>query len=90
MISAVGSLQVCGEQEAGCQSLIHAMRTVYEDHLSVTVLMMVVSTEFSSINRNAFLHSIRIMCPPLPIVAIVIMLILDYLLLVGVEFNQWK
>ena len=54
MISAVGSLQVCGEQEAGCQSLIHAMHTIYEDHLSVAVLLMDNSTEFSSINRNAF------------------------------------
>ena len=66
------------------------MHTIYEDHLSVTVLLMDVYTEFSSISTNTFLHSITIICPPLPIVAIVIMLILDYLLLVGVEFNQWK
>ena len=66
------------------------MHTIYEDHLSVTVLLMDVSTEFSSISTNIFLHSITIICPPLPIVAIVIMLILDYFLLVGVEFNQWK
>ena len=66
------------------------MHTIYEDHLSVTVLLMDVSTEFSSISTNTFLHSIKIICPPLPIVAIVIMLILDYFLLVGVEFNQWK
>ena len=66
------------------------MHTIYEDHLSVTVLLMDVSTEFSSINTNTFLRSITIICPPLPIVAIVIMLILDYFLLVGVELNQWK
>ena len=66
------------------------MHTIYEDHLLVTVLLMDVCTEFSSINTNTFLRSITIICPPLPIVAIVIMLILDYFLLVGVELNQWK
>ena len=31
IISAVGSLQVCARQEAGCESLVHAMHEIYED-----------------------------------------------------------
>ena len=30
-ISAVGSLQVCAAQEAGCESLVHAMHEICED-----------------------------------------------------------
>ena len=31
IVSSTGSLHVCAGHEAGCESLIHAMRTVYEE-----------------------------------------------------------
>ena len=31
IISAVGLLQVCAGQEAGCESLVHVMHEIYED-----------------------------------------------------------
>ena len=31
IILAVSLLQICGEQEAGCESLIHSMHTLYEN-----------------------------------------------------------
>ena len=29
IVTSVGSLQVCAEQEAGCEAIIHAMHTIY-------------------------------------------------------------
>ena len=37
VIQSVGSLQVCAGQDAGCESLIHAMRTIYEDQSAEAV-----------------------------------------------------
>ena len=65
IILAVGSLQVCGGQEARCVSLVHAMQEIYEDQSSGAVLLLDASNAFNSINRNAFLHNITIICPPL-------------------------
>ena len=41
IISAAGSLQVCAGQEAGCESLLHAMHKIYEDRSSEAVLLVV-------------------------------------------------
>ena len=72
LISAVGSLQVCAGQEAGCESLVHAMHVIYEDQSSKVVLLVDTSNAFNSINRNAFLHSITIICPPLAILLLLL------------------
>ena len=65
------------------------MRTIYEDQSIEVVLLVHVSNAFNSINRNAFLHNITIICPPLArYVRNCIMLTHDYLLLVGVKSNQ--
>ena len=58
IVSAVGSLQVCAGQEAGCKSLVHAMD-------EIAVLLVDASNAFNTINRNAFLHNITTICPPL-------------------------
>ena len=65
IVSAFGSLQVCAGQEAGCESLVHAMHEIYEDQSSEAVLLVDASNAFNTINRNAFLHNITIICPPL-------------------------
>ena len=31
IVTSVGSLQDCAGQEAGCESIIHAMQAIYED-----------------------------------------------------------
>ena len=63
VIQSVGALQVCARQDAGCESLIHAMRTIYEDQSAEAVLLVDASNAFSSINRNVFPHNIEVMCP---------------------------
>ena len=60
---SVGSLQVCAGQGAGCESLIHAMRTIYEDQSAEAVLLVDASNAFNSINRNVFLHNVEVICP---------------------------
>ena len=50
MTTSVESLQVCDEQDAGCDSIIHVIHTIYNDQTCETVL----------INRNVFLHNITI------------------------------
>ena len=63
VIQSVGSLQVCAGQDAGCESLIHAMRTIYEDQSAEAVLLVDASNAFNSINRNVFLHNVEVICP---------------------------
>ena len=38
VMQSVGSMQVCARQDAGCESLIHAMRTIYQDQSAEAVL----------------------------------------------------
>ena len=63
VIRSVGSLQVCAGQDAGFESLIHAMRTIYEDQSAEAVLLLDASNAFNSINRNVFLHNIEVIYP---------------------------
>ena len=41
------------------------MHEIYEDQSSEAVLLVDASNAFNTINRNAFLHNITIICPPL-------------------------
>ena len=65
IISSVGSLQVCAGHEGGCEAAVHAMRTVFQQEDSEAVLLVDAANAFNSVNRNAFLHNIRIICPSL-------------------------
>ena len=65
LISSVGSLQVFAGHEAGCESIMHAMRKIYEEEESEAILLVDASNAFSSVNRKIFLDNIGIICPPL-------------------------
>ena len=56
VIQSVRSLQVCTGQDAGCESLIHAMGTIYKDQSAEVVLLVATSNALNSINRNVFLQ----------------------------------
>jgi len=60
---SVGSLQVCGGQEGGCEAAIHAMRTIFEDDETDAVLLIDAANAFNSINRSVMLENIRRLCP---------------------------
>ena len=60
---AAGSLQVCAGQPGGCESAIHAMRTIYEDDDTDAVLLIDAANAFNSMNRGAMLANIQRLCP---------------------------
>ena len=63
VIQSVGSLQVCAGQDIGGESLIHAMRTIYEDQSAKAVLLVDASNAFNSISGNVFLHNVEVIRP---------------------------
>ena len=65
IVSSVGSLQVCAGHEAGCEAIIHAMHSIFEEESSEAVLLVDASNAFNSVNREAFLHNVSIICPPI-------------------------
>ena len=63
IISSVGSLQVCVGHEGGCEAAIHAMHSIFEEEDTEAVMLIDAGNAFNSINREAFLHNIFIICP---------------------------
>ena len=57
-------MQVSAEQ-AGWESIAPTIHEIYEDLLSEALLLMDPFNAFNSIKRNAFLHNISIIRPPL-------------------------
>ena len=60
---SVGSLQVCARQDAGCEAAIHALRHIYEQGECEAVMLIDASNAFNSVNRKAFLHNVKVICP---------------------------
>ena len=60
---AVGCLQLCAGQEAGCEAAIHAMHGLFESNETEAILMVDVENTFNSINHKALLHNIDYLCP---------------------------
>ena len=67
VIESVGSLQTCAGHEAGCEASVHAMREIFNEADTEAVLLVDASNAFNVINRQAFLHNIRIICPEIAI-----------------------
>ena len=62
---AVENLQVCAGQHAGAEAAIHAMRKLYDDKDCEAVLLVDASNAFNTLNREAMMHNIGILCPTL-------------------------
>ena len=60
---AVGSLQVCAGQDAGCEATVHAIHRIFDNEESEAVLLIDTSNAFNSFNRNVFLHNVKVICP---------------------------
>ena len=59
------SLQVCAEHEAGFEAAVHAMRKIFDEEDTNAVLLIDASNAFNSVNREAFLHNVAVICPPI-------------------------
>ena len=64
---SVGSLQVCAGHDAGCEAAIHSMKDIFADEDTEAVLLIDAANAFNSINREAFLHNIKVICPEIAI-----------------------
>ena len=65
IMESSGSLQLCGGQKAGCEAAAHAMGEIYEAEETDAVLFIDASNAFNSLNRQALLHNIKYLCPPM-------------------------
>ena len=63
IVNAIGSLQVCAGQDAGCEAAVHAVRTTFEQETTEAVILLDAANAFNNVNRNAFLHNVKIICP---------------------------
>ena len=67
IMESSGSLQLCGGQKAGCEVAAHAMTEIYDSEETDAVLFIDASKAFNSLNREALLHNIKSLCPPMAI-----------------------
>ena len=67
IMESSGSLQLCGGQKAGCEAAAHAMREIFESSDTDGVLFIDASNAFNSLNRQALLHNVQYLCPPMSI-----------------------
>ena len=61
--SAAGPLQSCAGHEAGCEATVHAMKEIQELDETEAILLVDAENAFNTINRQAALHNIKVLCP---------------------------
>ena len=65
ILNATGLLQLCDGQDAGSEAATHAVYDMFSKDKTEAVLMVDGSNAFNSINREAFLHNTKVLCPAL-------------------------
>ena len=63
--NAVGSLQLCAGQDAGCEAAVHAMSKIFDNEDTEAVIMVDASNAFNRLNRKATLLNCDTLCPSL-------------------------
>ena len=63
--NAVGPLQLCAGQIAGCEAAVHAMGTIFSDDNTEAMIFVDASNAFNSLNRPATLLNSISVCPSL-------------------------
>ena len=58
-------MQVCAGCDGGCEAAVHAVCQLFFDPESHAALLVGASNAFNSVNRQAALHNILRLCPPL-------------------------
>ena len=59
---AAGSLQRATGLQSGAEGAIHSIRCMFEDDRTATVILVDARNAFNSLNRQAALHNIRVIC----------------------------
>ena len=65
LLNAVGSLQLCAGQDAGCETAIHAMTQIFSQEDSEGTLFVDASNAFNALNRQTTLLNSEVICPAL-------------------------
>ena len=63
--AATGCIQLCGGQISGIEAAVHAASSAFALDDNEAVLLVDASNAFNSLNRQAALHNISRICPPL-------------------------
>lgn len=63
--AATGALQLCAGQRAGIEAAIHSMQGLYHDVDTEGVLLVDAKNAFNSLNRQAALRNVAVLCPAL-------------------------
>ena len=63
--AAVGSLQLCAGQDAGCEAAVHAMSSIFSEDNTKAMLFVDASNAFNSLNRQFTLLNSEAICPSL-------------------------
>ena len=62
---AVGSLQLCAGQDAGCEAAVHAMSSIFQEENTEAMIFVDASNAFNNLNRQATLLNAMEICPSL-------------------------
>ena len=65
-MKAVGNLQPCAGQ-TGAESAVHAAKEIFADKECEAVLLIDASNAFNTLNRQAMMHNMSVLCPTLAI-----------------------
>ena len=60
---AVGSIQLCAGQEAGCEAAVHAMRTIFDNDDTEAMIFVDATNAFNRLNRRVTLVNCGVICP---------------------------
>ena len=62
---AVGSIQLCAGQEAGCEAAVHAMECIYAEDDTEAMILVDATNAFNRLNRQVTLVNCEFICPAL-------------------------
>ena len=63
LLQAVGSLQLCAGQEAGCEAAVHAMIQVFKEEDAQAMIIVDASNAFNRLHREVALRNSEVICP---------------------------
>ena len=62
---AVGAIQLCAGQDAGCEAALHAVEQILLDEDTEALILVDASNAFNCLNRQVTLLNCRTVCPAL-------------------------
>ena len=61
--NAVGSIQLCAGQDAGCEAAVHAMAQIFDDNETEAMIFVDACNAFNRLNRQVALRNTEVVCP---------------------------